>query len=48
MYEQRGTPVYVGNITDEIKNHGLEDGFIKYVKLNSVWMSFKPPGFYIC
>jgi len=45
MGEQRGTRVYVGNLTDKIKKNDLEDEFTKYGKLNSVWIAFNPPGF---
>lgn len=45
MGEQRGTRVYVGNLTDKIKKDDLEGEFTKYGKLNSVWIAFNPPGF---
>lgn len=45
MGEQRGTRVYVGNLTDKIKKDDLEGEFAKYGKLNSVWIAFNPPGF---
>lgn len=37
MSEERGTRVYVGNLTDKIKKEHLEEEFTKYGKLNSVW-----------
>ena len=39
MSEERGTRVYVGNLTDKIKKEHLEEEFTKYGKLNSVWVS---------
>ena len=45
MSEERGTRVYVGNLTDKIKKEHLEEEFTKYGKLNSVWVAFNPPGF---
>ncbi|XP_037940093.1 RNA-binding protein Rsf1 [Teleopsis dalmanni] len=45
MGDQRGTRVYVGNLTDKIKKDDLEGEFTKYGKLNSVWIAFNPPGF---
>ncbi|XP_017004149.1 RNA-binding protein Rsf1 [Drosophila takahashii] len=45
MGDQRGTRVYVGNLTDKVKKDDLEGEFTKYGKLNSVWIAFNPPGF---
>ncbi|KAH8378238.1 hypothetical protein KR093_010327, partial [Drosophila rubida] len=45
MTDQRGTRVYVGNLTDKVKKDDLEGEFTKYGKLNSVWIAFNPPGF---
>lgn len=45
MGDQRGTRVYVGNLSDKIKKDDLEGEFTKYGKLNSVWIAFNPPGF---
>ncbi|EDW83497.1 uncharacterized protein Dwil_GK12439 [Drosophila willistoni] len=45
MSDQRGTRVYVGNLTDKVKKDDLEGEFTKYGKLNSVWIAFNPPGF---
>lgn len=41
----KGTRVYVGNLSDKVKKEDLEDQFSKYGKLNSVWVAFNPPGF---
>lgn len=45
MSQERGTRVYVGNLTDSVKKEDLEDEFTKYGKLNSVWVALNPPGF---
>lgn len=45
MGEERGTRVYVGNLSDSVKKEDLEDEFTKYGKLNSVWVALNPPGF---
>lgn len=45
MGDDRGTRVYVGNLSDSVKKEDLEDEFTKYGKLNSVWVALNPPGF---
>jgi RNA recognition motif-containing protein len=45
MSVERGTRVYVGNLSDTVKKEDLEDEFTKYGKLNSVWVALNPPGF---
>ncbi|XP_065085806.1 RNA-binding protein Rsf1-like [Ochlerotatus camptorhynchus] len=45
MSEDKGTRVYVGNLTEKVQKEDLEGEFTKYGKLNSVWVAFNPPGF---
>lgn len=40
-----GTRIYVGNLTDSIKKEELEEEFMKFGSVNSVWVAFNPPGF---
>lgn len=42
---ERGTRVYVGNLTDKVKKEQLEEEFTRFGKLNSVWLAHNPPGF---
>uniref|UniRef100_A0A8D8QMF4 Lysosomal-trafficking regulator n=1 Tax=Cacopsylla melanoneura TaxID=428564 RepID=A0A8D8QMF4_9HEMI len=42
---ERGTRVYVGGLSENIKKEDLELEFEKFGKLNSVWVAFNPPGF---
>lgn len=44
MSDERGTRVYVGNLTDKVKKEQLEEEFTRYGKLNSVWLAHNPPG----
>jgi splicing factor, arginine/serine-rich 7 len=46
MGEERGTRVYVGNLTDKVKKEQLEEEFTRFGKLNSVWIAHNPPGLY--
>lgn len=48
MSEERGTRVYVGNLTDKIKKEHLEEEFTKYGKLNSVWGKLQNTNIYNC
>jgi splicing factor, arginine/serine-rich 7 len=45
MGDERGTRVYVGNLSDKVKKEQLEEEFVRYGKLNSVWIAHNPPGF---
>lgn len=45
MSSERGTRVYVGNLTDKVKKEQLEEEFTRFGKLNSVWLAHNPPGF---
>jgi len=45
MGDDRGTRVYVGNLTDKVKKEQLEEEFTRFGKLNSVWIAHNPPGF---
>lgn len=45
MGDERGTRVYVGNLTDKVKKEQLEEEFTRFGKLNSVWIAHNPPGF---
>ena len=45
MSEDRGTRVYVGNLSDKVKKEQLEEEFVRFGKLNSVWLAHNPPGF---
>lgn len=45
MSDERGTRVYVGNLTDKVKKEQLEEEFTRFGKLNSVWLAHNPPGF---
>jgi len=45
MSDERGTRVYVGNLTDKVKKEQLEEEFTRFGKLNSVWIAHNPPGF---
>ncbi|KAG5676516.1 hypothetical protein PVAND_006345 [Polypedilum vanderplanki] len=45
MTSERGTRVYVGNLTDKVKKEQLEEEFTRFGKLNSVWLAHNPPGF---
>jgi RNA recognition motif-containing protein len=44
MGDERGTRVYVGNLTDKVKKEQLEEEFTRFGKLNSVWIAHNPPG----
>lgn len=45
MSDERGTRVYVGNLTDKVKKEQLDEEFSRFGKLNSVWIAHNPPGF---
>ncbi|KAL1139495.1 hypothetical protein AAG570_006479 [Ranatra chinensis] len=45
QYNNRGTKVYVGGLTEEVRKEDLEVEFQRYGKLNSVWVALNPPGF---
>lgn len=45
MGDERGTRVYVGNLTDKVKKEQLDEEFSRFGKLNSVWIAHNPPGF---
>lgn len=40
-----GCKIYVGNLPSGIAERDLEDEFIRFGTLKSVWVARKPPGF---
>ena len=40
-----GCKIYVGNLPSGIAERDLEDEFIRFGTLRSVWVARKPPGF---